>query len=47
VNWLRFSSDGEWIAMVMDKQKEITFVSSTIPQISYREMLIMTLKGEL
>lgn len=27
VNWLRFSADGEWIAMVMDKQKEITFVS--------------------
>lgn len=26
VNWLRFSYDGEWIATVVAKQKEITFV---------------------
>jgi hypothetical protein len=28
VNWLRFSHDGEWIATVVAKQKEVTFVSS-------------------
>jgi hypothetical protein len=26
VNWLRFSHDGEWIATVWAKQKEITLV---------------------
>jgi hypothetical protein len=29
VNWLRFSHDGEWIATVVAKQKEVTFVSSS------------------
>jgi hypothetical protein len=29
VNGLRFSHDGEWIATVVAKQKEVTFVSSS------------------
>lgn len=28
VNWLRFSHDGEWIATVWAKQKEITLVGA-------------------
>ncbi|CAG7848765.1 THO complex subunit 3 Short=Tho3 [Serendipita indica DSM 11827] len=36
VNWLRFSHDGEWIASVVAKQKEITLVNFETGEVGHR-----------
>lgn len=36
VNWLRFSHDGEWVATVVAKQKEVTLINFEMGEVGYR-----------
>ncbi|KAG8832133.1 hypothetical protein FRC17_001966 [Serendipita sp. 399] len=36
VNWLRFSHDGEWVATVVAKQKEVTLINFEMGEVGHR-----------